>query len=68
MAYLIKRDYVDAESKEIIRKGTVFDGESEKLKRLLELGIVSEVHIDSELPKEKITRKANAAKASDSTG
>ena len=63
MAYLTKRDYVDAESKEIVKKGTVINGDKEKLERLLELGIVSEVHIGSELPKEKVTSKASANKS-----
>lgn len=59
MAYLTKRDYVDAESKEIVKKGTVINGDKEKLERLLELGIVS----GSELPKEKVSRKASANKS-----
>lgn len=63
MAYLTKRDYVDAESKEIVKKGTVINGDKEKLERLLELGIVQEVHIGSELPKEKVTRKVSANKS-----
>lgn len=63
MAYLTKRDYVDAESKEIVKKGTVINGDKEKLERLLELGIVQEVHIGSELQKEKVTRKVSANKS-----
>ena len=63
MAYLTKRDYVDAESKEIVKKGTVINGDKEKLERLLELGIVQEVHIGSELPKKKVTRKVSANKS-----
>lgn len=56
MARLIKRDYVDKESKEIIRKGTTFEGSPEKLKKLVELGIVSEIWTGDELTKEQIKK------------
>ena len=56
MARLIKRDYVDKETKEIIQKGTAFNGSSEKLKKLIELGIVSEKWTGEELSKEQIKK------------